>query len=295
MKQQHEFLDRELEVYQKIAPALSLLDDPDTDISQHISEFLASFGSSIVPFVRREMKEHSSEQAIETLQSVLRKLQEEGLNEVKEYVLSCRSRQISPDMFTLFDLLSHFGYPESNAWIIEAQLNTMAEAVKEHIELTGAHNEEQRVNSLNAIFFDQFSYKPPSSHYYLPEHCFFHSVTEKRIGIPLALSTLYIILGNKSGISLEGIGMPLHFLVKSTKLDTFIDVYNYGVTLTREDCLHFLIKAGIPYSDSMLEPVDSEDMLFRMLRNLYHCYKREQSEWELEQIVSLLQYFDIEH
>lgn len=89
--------------------------------------------------------------------------------------------------------------------------------------------------------------------------------------------------------------MPLHFLVKSTKLDTFIDVYNYGVTLTREDCLHFLIKAGIPYSDSMLEPVDSEDMLFRMLRNLYHCYKREQSEWELEQIVSLLQYFDIEH
>lgn len=101
MKQQHEFLDRELEVYQKIAPALSLLDDPDTDISQHISEFLASFGSSIVPFVRREMKEHSSEQAIVTLQSVLRKLQEEGLNEVKEYVLSCRSRQISPDMFTL--------------------------------------------------------------------------------------------------------------------------------------------------------------------------------------------------
>jgi hypothetical protein len=295
MKQQQDFLEREHEVYSKIAPALSLLDDPDESVSVHISQYLSSFGSSIVPIIRREIQEQNSTQAIHTLQTVLNTLQAEGLHEVKEYVLSCRRRQISPDLFTLFDLLSHFGYPESNAWIIEAQLNTMAEAVKEHIEITGAHNEEQRINSLNAIFFDQFSYRPPSSHYYLPEHCYFYSVTEKRIGIPLALSILYIILGNKSGIALQGIGMPLHFLVKSSKLDTFIDVYNYGVTLTKEDCLKFLIKAGIPYSESMLEPVDSEDMLFRMLRNLYHCYKREQAEWELNQIVSILEYFDIEH
>lgn len=295
MKQQHAFQEREKEVYHKIAPALSLLDDPDDSVSLHITEYLASFGSMIVPIIRKELKDQQSTHGIATLENVLRKLQAEGLHEVKEYVLSCRNRQITPDMYTLFDLLSHFGYPESNAWIIEAQLNAMADAVKDHIEHTGAHNEEQRINSLNAVFFDQFSYRPPSSHYYLPEHCFFYSVTEKRIGIPLALSILYIILGNKSGISLQGIGMPLHFLVKSTKLETFIDVYNYGVTLTKEDCLNFLIKAGIPYSETMLDPVDSEDMLFRMLRNLYHCYKREQSEWELEQIVAMLEFFDIEH
>jgi len=288
-------LDREQELINKITPALTLLDDPDEDISLHLIDYLSSFGSSIVPLIRKEMQDYSSDTAVQTLEQVLRKLQEEGLSEVKEYILTCRRRQVSPDMFTMFDLLSHFGFPESNAWIIEAQLNAMADAVREHMECTNAQNEQHRINSLNAVFFDQFSYRPPTSHYYLPEHCFFHSVTEKRIGIPLALSLLYIILGNKSGIALEGIGMPLHFLVKSRDLDTYIDVYNYGLTLTKEDCLNFLIKAGIPYSDTMLSPVDSEDMLFRMLRNLYHCFKREQSAWELEQVEELMNFFEIEH
>ena len=295
MSKQFTILDREQELAHKIAPALSLLDDTDDDISTHIEKYLTSFGTAIVPIIREEIQQQESQHAMHTLEKVLHNLQEEGLNEVKEYVLSCRNRQVSPDLFTLFDLLSHFGYPESNAWIIEAHLNAMSDAVKEHIERTEAKNEQQRINSLNAVFFDQFSYRPPTSHYYLPEHCFFHSVIEKRVGIPLALSLLYIILGNKSGIALEGIGMPLHFLVKSRDLDTYIDVYNYGLTLTKEDCLHFLIKAGIPYSDTMLEPVDSEDMLFRMLRNLYHCFKREQSAWDLEQVVELMNYFEIEH
>jgi len=295
MSKQFTILDREQELAQKIAPALSLLDDTEDDIANHIEKYLTSFGTTIVPIIRDEIEHQDSNHAIQTLEKVLQNLKEEGLHEVKEYVLSCRNRQVSPDLFTLFDLLSHFGYPESNAWIIEAHLNAMADAVKEHMEITEAKHEQQRINSLNAVFFDQFSYRPPTSHYYLPEHCFFHSVTEKRIGIPLALSLLYIILGNKSGIALEGIGMPLHFLVKSRDLDTYIDVYNYGLTLTKEDCLNFLIKAGIPYSDTMLSPVDSEDMLFRMLRNLYHCFKREQSAWELEQVEELMNFFEIEH
>ncbi len=295
MNKQVSILDREQELVQKISPALSLLDDTDSDISTHLEEYLSSFGTMIVPIIRNELQHQTSNHAIGTLKNVLNNLREEGLHEVKEYIVSCRNRQVSPDLFTLFDLLSHFGYPESNAWIIEAHLNAMSDAVKEHMERTDAKHEQQKINSLNAVFFDQFSYRPPTSHYYLPEHCFFHSVTENKVGIPLALSILYIILGNKSGIPLEGIGMPLHFLVKSRDLDTYIDVYNYGLTLTKEDCLHFLIKAGIPYSDTMLAPVDSEDMLFRMLRNLYHCYKREQSEWELEQVMKLLDYFEIEH
>lgn len=295
MSKQFTILDREQELAQKISPALSLLDDTDEDISGHIEQYLSSFGTSIVPIIRNEIQNQSSEQAISTLNNVLNNLKEEGLNEVKDYVLSCRNRQVSPDLFTLFDLLSHFGYPESNAWIIEAHLNAMSEEVKEHMEKTDAKNEQQKINSLNSVFFDQFTYRPPTSHYYLPEHCFFHSVTEKRVGIPLALSLLYIILGNKSGIALEGIGMPLHFLVKSRDLDTYIDVYNYGLSLSKEDCLNFLIKAGIPYSDTMLAPVDSEDMLFRMLRNLYHCYKREQLSWELEQVEDLMNFFEIEH
>jgi hypothetical protein len=295
MSKQFAILDREQELVQKITPALSLLDDTDADVSIHIERFLSSFGTSIVPIIRNELSYHNSEHALCTLNNVLRNLQDEGLEEVKEYIMSCRKRQVTPDLFTLFDLLSHFGYPESNAWIIEAHLNAMSDAVLEHMEMTDAKNEQQRINSLNAVFFDQYSYRPPSSHYYLPEHCFFHSVTEKRVGIPLTLSLLYIILGNKAGIPLEGIGMPLHFLVKSRELDTYIDVYNYGLTLTKEDCLNFLIKAGIPYSETMLAPVDSEDMLFRMLRNLYHCFKREQSLWELDKVTETMQYFDIEH
>lgn len=295
MNKQVAILDREHELLQKIAPALSLLDDTDSDIASHLEQYLTSFGTTIVPIIRHEIQNQVSDHAIGTLKNVLNNLREEGLQEVKDYILSCRNRQVAPDLFTIFDLLSHFGYPESNAWIIEAHLNAMSDAVKDHMDRTDAKHEQQKINSLNAIFFDHFSYRPPTSHYYLPEHCFFHSVIENKVGIPLALSILYIILGNKSGIALEGIGMPLHFLVKSRDLDTYIDVYNYGLTLTKEDCLHFLIKAGIPYSDTMLSPVDSEDMLFRMLRNLYHCYKREQSEWELEQVKGLLNYFEIEH
>ena len=71
MSKQFTILDRQQELAQKISPALSLLDDTDEDISSHIEQYLFSFGTSIVPIIRNEILNQSSEQSISTLKNVL--------------------------------------------------------------------------------------------------------------------------------------------------------------------------------------------------------------------------------
>lgn len=280
--------NHELELRKKISPALLLIDDPDETVSSHIIEHLISFGGSIAPIIRTELKGQDNPIAYRTLHTVLSSIRTSSLEDLTNYIERHRSKNTTIDLFTTFELLSHFGFPETKAWIIDAHLNALADSVRDDIIITCATNEQSRINSLNSVFFTQYNYRPPTSHYYLPEHCYLHSVIEHKIGIPLALSILYMLVAKKCGIVLQGIGMPLHFLVKSPDLPTFIDVYNYGISITKEDCYNFLAKSHIPYQEKMINAVSYEDMIIRMLRNLQYCYKREEMDWEYEHIERVL-------
>jgi regulator of sirC expression with transglutaminase-like and TPR domain len=100
-------------------------------------------------------------------------------------------------------------------------------------------------------------------------------VLQRRTGIPITLSAVYLFVGRRLGIPLVGVGMPGHFLLKhaSAKPPLFIDAFGGGRILGETDCLRYLEEGEFGYDPSYLLPIGDGTMLLRMIRNLVLIYR----------------------
>ncbi|MEA3214863.1 MAG: hypothetical protein QOJ19_1019 [Acidimicrobiia bacterium] len=114
--------------------------------------------------------------------------------------------------------------------------------------------------------------------YYDTENSFLDSVLDRRLGIPLSLSILTMEIGRRVGITLDGVGMPGHFLVR-TRSDppTFLDPFNGGRQLDVDGCADLLRQAGgdqVPFSIDLVDAVGSRAIVARLLGNLRATYEQ---------------------
>jgi len=139
--------------------------------------------------------------------------------------------------------------------------------------------ESSRIVALNRFLFEDQGFAPSVENYYDPRNSFLNEVLERRVGIPLSLSILYIEVGRRIGLPLQGISFPGHFLVKCTLKEgvVIIDPYCGGITLSLQDLQQRLRETrGGEVSRAivaaMLVAANKREILARMLRNLKGIY-----------------------
>ncbi len=92
----------------------------------------------------------------------------------------------------------------------------------------------EAVRALNGLLFDEEGFRGNLDDYYDPRNSFLNDVLDRRTGIPITLSTLYIEVGRRAGLAVDGIGLPGHFVVRVG--GTLVDPFHGGALLTEEDC-----------------------------------------------------------
>jgi regulator of sirC expression with transglutaminase-like and TPR domain len=139
--------------------------------------------------------------------------------------------------------------------------------------------ESARIVALNRFLFEDQGFAPSVENYYDPRNSYLNEVLERRVGIPLSLSILYIEVGRRIGLPLQGISFPGHFLVKCTLKEgvVIIDPYCGGITLSLQDLQKRLRETrGGEVSRAivaaMLVAANKREILARMLRNLKAIY-----------------------
>ena len=139
--------------------------------------------------------------------------------------------------------------------------------------------ESSRIVALNRFLFEDQGFAPSAENYYDPRNSFLNEVLERRVGIPLSLSILYIEVGRRIGLPLQGVSFPGHFLVKCTLKEgvVIIDPYCGGITLSLQDLQQRLRETrGGEVSRAivaaMLVAANKREILARMLRNLKGIY-----------------------
>jgi regulator of sirC expression with transglutaminase-like and TPR domain len=98
-------------------------------------------------------------------------------------------------------------------------------------------------------------------------------VLERRLGIPISLAVVMMEVGRRAGVTIEGIGMPGHFLVRAD--GQLLDPFRGGRPLDVGECeglFHGLFGSDAPFSADLLEPTRRHAILARMLANLRHSY-----------------------
>ena len=140
---------------------------------------------------------------------------------------------------------------------------------------------EERVAVLNEFLFGDLGFQGNTEAYYDPRNSYLNEVMDRKIGIPITLSVLYMAVGRRVGLPLEGVSFPGHFLVR-LRLRTgmlVLDPFAGGAALSAGELrerLQRVIPAGalenvavgeLPL-DQFLEPATNRQIVARVLRNL---------------------------
>ncbi|MGE5849299.1 MAG: SirB1 family protein [Candidatus Methylomirabilota bacterium] len=137
------------------------------------------------------------------------------------------------------------------------------------------------IAALGDYLFREQGFHGNTDDYYDPRNSFLNDVLDRRTGIPITLSTVYMEVGRRLGIRLHGVGMPGHFLVKYVGGDEeiVIDPFNGGAILSHVDCQRLLDKTyqgKVAFEPRFLATVGTRQILNRMLSNLKAIYFKKQ-------------------
>src|SRR5450755_4246719 len=115
-----------------------------------------------------------------------------------------------------------------------------------------------------------------------PRASFLSDVLERRTGIPISLALVYMLVGERAGLSMTGVAFPGHFLARCDLRGGFVllDAFSGGRQLSIGDCELLLqeVHRGALFDPSLVEPAANRAVLFRMLSNLKMLYLKS-SDW----------------
>lgn len=134
---------------------------------------------------------------------------------------------------------------------------------------------------LNRFLFDELGFQGNRRNYHDPRNSYLNEVIDRRLGLPITLSVIYIELARRLGLQVEGVGLPGHFIVRH--LDRtgvrYLDPFHQGRALSLAECANLVVdlsNGALDFTPDMLEPVDARHILTRMLNNLKNAYVQAQ-------------------
>jgi regulator of sirC expression with transglutaminase-like and TPR domain len=179
-------------------------------------------------------------------------------------------------------LIAKDEYPELD---LEKYIDQLAALAREaEPVLRAAESTVEKIQSLSEFLFTRKGFEGNRDHFGDPRNSFLNEVLERRLGIPISLSVLYIEVGQRLGLKLYGVSFPTHFLVKAVddRGELIIDPFNEGAILDLDQIrarLQQIYRQPVDVHPEMLKPVGARHILARMLRNLKNIYARG-ADWQ---------------
>lgn len=147
------------------------------------------------------------------------------------------------------------------------------------------------VDATNRYLFEELGFHGNEIDYHDPRNSCLNYVLDRRTGIPIALSMVYIEIARRLGQPVSGVGLPGHFIVEYNDGDfaTYIDPFHSGRLLTSEECRQLAkTRTGTDVDDTALAPVGARYILVRVLNNLRAAYFRSKHFEKMITVTDLL-------
>jgi len=160
-----------------------------------------------------------------------------------------------------------------------AHLDEMGEEARARI----TRGDATPVEALNRYLFDEQGFTGNVAEYYDPRNSMLHRVLERRLGIPITLSVVYMEVGRRAGLRVEGVGLPGHFVVRAYESDdddegTLVDPFNRKAT-DLEECqqrVDGIYEGMMRLTEEHARAASVRTILARILGNLKAVYVQAQ-------------------
>ena len=267
---------------------IRLLDDDQ--VYEDVRKRLVEHGKDAVPFLRRILDYEDTDRIIQA-REILREIHSQVYED--EWIdLFQRMQGRDIDLEPALWLLARFAYPALDIVEYQEELDEIAEEVRERIRMSDTM--EDRIRRMVSVLANNYGFTGNTDEYYDPDNSYLNRVVDRRVGIPVALSAVYLLVAKRLNLPLVGVGIPSHFMLKyepdsyTFEEEFYVDVFHRGRILGRMALERFCIKAGLGFQNYFIEPVSNADILERIMRNLVLVYTKNDDDDALKQLQRLL-------
>lgn len=286
-------IEKNKENYPEFQSLIKLIDDENNFIYENVKERFLFYGENAMPFLKNFFISENR---------LIARRSKEIYNLINFSLLKKKLREISYEKDILekaIFLISSYEYPEVDydnyIMILDKMAIDLREQIKKKYPLFVSPLD--KINMLNAYFFYEKGFKGNTKDFYDPDNSYINRIIDRKTGIPISLSIVYILLARRVEIPVYGVNIPSHFIVKymDGKEEYFIDVFNYGIVISKDEAVSFLKQFGIYEKDfnemPYLKIAEEKDIIKRVFANLINIYEKEPNDLKVKQLKKLQSYF----
>ncbi len=255
------------EVVRRVATLTQGL-DPDRPARSELVEQLAAEDAATVRALDAQAR--LLERRAERLKQLARSVHEHRVRQKLLRVLEAPPAEV--DLLRAALLIAKLDNPDLPLESYIRAVERMAEEIRQ--SLPDQADAKTRLEALNTYLFDQLGFHGSRTEYYHRSNSYLNEVIDDREGLPITLAVLYMELGRRLGLSLEGVGLPGHFVVRfipgKEEPPVLIDVFDRGRRLTRDQAAEKVRSiTGLELDEAHLAAQSPRAIVQRMLRNLF--------------------------
>lgn len=263
------------------AALITLLGDEDAAVYQAVRDRLASYGPAVMDWLRPHtasddpvLRRHA--------RAVLCHLARAQADD--RFLSFCLQQGENLDLEDGAWLLARTVEPDLNPELYRALLDGYAAELRERLHRTRAARHV--LATMNEYLFGELGFAGSEEIDYNPLNSYLHSVLDRRIGTPISLCVVYLLLGWRLRLPLAGVALPGYFVCRyqSAAEEWFIDVFEGGRLLDKADCVHALLRGHCALGEQYLKPASPRRMLTRLCGSLHQAYVRRAMHQEATRI-----------
>ncbi len=244
------------------AALLQLLGDDDPETLALIRQQLLKGGAEALPELR-SLLAAADEAAAAHVQKVVHEIERQQADVV--FAQLCRDFTDESDLEDAAWKLAATFLPSDGFEYARDLLNVWGAEVARRLEK--ATSDEDRIETLVEYLGHELRFRGNHEDYYNIANSLLPEVIETRLGIPITLSLVYMLVGRRTGLTVHGVGLPGHFLIRFQ--NDFFDPFHGGRRVGLEECSELVERHGQSLTASHFRPLPPRPMLLRMLNNLY--------------------------
>jgi regulator of sirC expression with transglutaminase-like and TPR domain len=250
---------------------IRLLKDNDPDTVSLTKQQLVQGGSGIIGDLR---------DLLSTDDQIVTAHVREMLTEIEIRHAKVAFEEICERIFDLADLeeacwyLAQIFQPGVDIDSYQKTVDSWSRELRDRLSLCGSN--ASRALAIAQLFGQDLKLRGNEDDYYNARNSLLPCVMDSKLGIPISLSLLYMIVGRRASVVIEGINLPGHFVVRHG--DILLDPFHEGRILTTSDCAQILSQQNRTLHQEHLQTAHPKLILIRMLANLLYIFQHEQND-----------------
>lgn len=268
----------------EIKALVSLLDDEDHEVSEHVEEKIMSLGGGIIPFLESEWEESFNPNIQRKIEELIHELQLSILMERLQEWKNGGGINLLEGMW----ILATYHYPDLTLEKLNSQIEQLYYDI--WIQFKEEMNAVDQIKRINSIFFGPMNFSANTKNFHSPSNSMINVVLENRKGNPITLCVIYLLIAQKLGMPVYGVNLPNLFVLtyKDDQSQFYVNVFSRGIIFSNKDIDHYIAQLNIKPKEIFYQPCTNLQIIQRVLRNLLLSYEKTSEHEKMHEIEKIL-------